>query len=341
MSKLVIMRPGWMPDFIIRELVNVELDPCNNFRYIVEEGQVDEKKLTLTGIHVYPLISTGKLENILDENIPSQISGWQNVKKELKVPIKKESKSSRARLSRNTLLIEPNRFYIIGPSRNGFNIDRIKLYKDPSAASYYGKIHFMNTMLYFHSDHFKGKPTQLLDPFLGRGSTLIAGLQQGIPDIVGIEIDKQDYNHAQKNLMRFLDSTLREWEYFKIGYDEELNLPLTFFEIIGDKWDAPANITIYKGDSPRVTKDIVTKMEMDDFDIISDIPRGCQKALIDGEAESIPIGQFHDSLVGMIKNLPTHRISMAVGKKDNLDLTPVKIIGNGECLYDIVMYENR
>ena len=325
MPNFIIKKPhGLMKQAIFEALfLGRAAKKLSNSHKLVHSGDVPDldKRCTSTGIEIYPVIFEGSVDDAVAVHNPSRVY----LPRGSMIP--GSAREARKKDPFKILFYYDSVAYVTGASANEGRISYLNQFR----VKYFGNVFLMSSLFFLHEDYFQRKPETVVDPFLGRGGSIIAAMKLGIERIIGFEVDLRTMCGMLRNWVDYLEQTRSDFSvveqpngaYFPV-YSDLGHTAVQFWRIN----------SITKG--PKK----LAEMGVKDFDVISDIPYGpyaCNAVAdqrIEGESG---MEVFHKRLSEALRETGASRITLALNKRATLDLHEVNRIRT-DGLYDVVMY---
>jgi hypothetical protein len=315
---ILLDKPKEMPPTIFAELVG-DVKKVSARCFLTEADNLEER-CTLSGIRMFPLVETGDIGQLMADYSPAHLRGeLGSIPTQLKARRKQHNKQDKY------IFFFDGVGYLTEMPANDAKINQLKKFKD----YFYGNVFFMGQLMFLHGDFFDNPADSFVDMFLGKGGSLIAGIEHGATDIVGFEINHDHYTAAKAKFENYLVETDKE------------------FETSGDKSSTQymvqtdnglATVNIYWANS--ITEGPAIASEHGVKDVISDIPWGCHKcpAYADVKIQSTAqMRKFKEQLTQALVDMDAQRITMAHHRLSTLGLQQEMRIPTSK-IYHIAMY---
>jgi hypothetical protein len=323
MSYLVRKPHSYHPDLISKAL-GLQADTwVTSNTFLIEDERLP--RVNCIGFHAYEVIDSGRysalgeLETLIDLHKPKIIvSNSHRIRDEISKPEKSEDRG---------IAVSDSNYVVFGQQVNNKETELTFNFKN----SYYGNTPLMVCMLYLHESVFQA-PTSFMDPFLGHGGSLIAGLRYGSADIVGVELDYGNFIAAKHNLETYLALTDRPYRCIS---DQNS------YEYFIDK----QRVIVFRANSIVDMVGIAKELAADGIavrDIVSDIPWGYNKCMAhDGQGRVADIegfDAFHAALSDTIRYSGILRLTVALHKNHGLSLQEVSTVRMKGKIHKITAY---
>jgi hypothetical protein len=318
------------PRNVTSELYGRRISKLSN-RYGLYQGSLDDKKLerrcTLAGTKIHSVIFEGDVVQAIERFNPRHLrAGFSNIPSDVKRNRKKDRRIKRDDLC---LFYFDGTAYVTTEAENNDEVTLLNRFRE----KFYGNVFLMGSMLYLHEDFF-GRPAEtVVDLFTGKAGTALAGLEYGVQSFLGFEIDLETYTHAERNIRRYLAA-----KNFEFTLDGDGNS--THYTVEREEGDV-VDIRLYRANCITEGPGIVKELELDDFDVVSDIPWGCHKCLAVADKRLVrtrDMDKFHARIGEALVEMGNNRATIALNSHGTLStLKEIKRITT-PAVYDIAMY---